>query len=68
MYGFDSLGNAVLLGRVRNGQIVYWYDFTGESDTRRFVVTNPMGEPLSFRVTIQKLAQLLEKGARSLTV
>ena len=52
MYGFDSLGNAVLLGRVRNGQIVYWYDFTGDSTTRRFVVSNPMGSPLSFRVTI----------------
>lgn len=68
MYGFDSLGNAVLLGRVRNGQIVYWYNFTGDSVTRRFVVSNPMGAPLSFRVTIQKLVQLLEKGARLLSV
>lgn len=69
MYGFNSLGTAVLLGRVRNGQVVYWYEaFTGDSPTRRFVLSNPMGQPLSFRVTVQKLAQLIEKAARALTV
>lgn len=68
MYGFNSLGTAVLLGRIKNGQIVYWYDFTGDSATRRFVISNPMSMPLSFRVTIQKLVQLLEKNARLLTV
>ena len=27
MFGFNSIGNAVSLGRLANGQIVYWYDF-----------------------------------------
>ncbi len=47
---------------------MYWYDFTGDSATRRFVISNPMGNPLSFRVTIQKVKQLLEKGAIILRV
>ena len=31
MFGFNSIGNAVSLGRVANGQIVYWYDFSGNA-------------------------------------
>ena len=31
MFGFNSIGNAVTLGRVANGQIVYWYDFSGNA-------------------------------------
>ena len=52
MFGFNSIGNAVSLGRVANGQIVYWYDFSGNAQQRRFLFSNPTDFPLSFRVTL----------------
>lgn len=52
MFGFNSIGNAVSLGRVANGQIVYWYDFSGNALQRRFLFSNPTDYPLSFRVTL----------------
>lgn len=60
MYGFNSVGNPVALGRIQNGQIVYWYDFYGFAKTRRFVLSNPTDSPVSMRVTIQKLSGLLD--------
>ena len=61
MYGFNSLGTAVLLGRISNGQNTYWFDFQGKAEVRRFVVSSPTGFPVSFRVTIEKVKQLREK-------
>jgi hypothetical protein len=55
MYGFNSLGNAVLIDRINNGKNVYWFDFSGNAEVRRFVVSNPTDYPLSFRVTISKV-------------
>ena len=52
MFGFNSIGGTVSLGRVANGQIVYWYDFRGDAVIRRFIISNPTDAPLSFRITI----------------
>jgi hypothetical protein len=68
MYSFNSLGQNISMGRVTNGQIVYWYDFAGNAPTRRFVLSNPMKFPASFRITVQRLESMLIDGSLQLRI
>ena len=52
MFSYNSLGQTVSLGRIANGQIVYWYKSDGKALTRKFVMSNPSKYPISFRITI----------------
>jgi len=61
MYPYNSLGQIVdFPTNVRNGEIVYWYGLNGRAKPRKFVFTNTIAYPVSMRVTIQTLPNMLK--------
>jgi hypothetical protein len=63
MFSYNSLGQAVKTGvPLKNGQIVYWYNMDGTAKPRKFVFQNTIKFPVSFRVTMQTMSQMIDLG------